>query len=145
MRSDRLKLLGKNLLLTSKRNFLTIIIFYSLSKDKGTERHCEPCRWRDVLKKIILITWAPRRAGCIQPLSDTHAKIFEAINPAEVAIAVGKGVSWVDHCGRGVNGPPLEWCRDTCMPSPSSDAHLLGHLSKWELKSCFLISQMRGL
>ena len=90
MRSDRLKLLGKNLLLTAKRNFLTITIFYSLSKDKGTERRCEPSRCRDVLKKSILIAWAPRRAGCIQPLSDMHATIFEVIIPAEVAIVVEK-------------------------------------------------------
>ena len=43
-----------------------------------------------MLKKSILIAWAPRRAGCIQPLSDTHATIFEVIIPAEVAIVVEK-------------------------------------------------------
>ena len=35
-------------------------------------------------------------------------QIFEAIIPAEVAIVVGKGVSFIDHCERGVNGPPPE-------------------------------------
>ena len=60
------------------------------------------------MKKSVLIAWAPRRAGCIQPLSDTHAKIFEAIIPAEVAIVVGKGVAFIGHCERGVNSPPLE-------------------------------------
>ena len=42
------------------------------------------------MKKSVLIAWAPRRAGYIQPLSDMHATIFEVIIPVEVAIVVEK-------------------------------------------------------